>query len=72
VRKYCTVVFGTETVAEIPGAGSAAFNEPADSDEYDDDEYSRDNDELGIGEVVTHELVIHCVLLCGNVRDGRG
>jgi hypothetical protein len=67
------VVFRPETVAESKGALSAALKEHANRDKNQDDEHNGCNDELGRREVVTHEaVVIHCILLCGIGREGKG
>src|ERR1035437_1085654 len=74
VRVNGAVVLGPETLAEGQGLDSAAFNVRGNSNDNDEDEYKRGHQELGSREVIVHsvELTLHCVLLCGDVRGGKG
>jgi hypothetical protein len=66
------VVLGSKLIAQLQCACFAVLNYRDDDDENGDGKNHRSNNDLGIREIETHELMIHFVLLCGIDRDCQG
>jgi hypothetical protein len=57
-------ILGAETAAQARGFPFPPVNICADGDHDKNDERKRGNEQLCAGEVVIHELIFHCILLC--------
>jgi hypothetical protein len=67
VRDDGAIVFRSETILQGEGAGFAVLKVCRKDDGQDEDKRG-----YGKGDLSVRELKIHCVLLCGNVRYGKG